>query len=433
MEPTVAIERLHRRAGALIRDRLRDRARAHAFFRFMGRRFLDDRLFESAGALSFTTVFALVPLSMVVFGVLSAFPVFRDWSNQLSDYIFSNFVPSSAREVEKYLRDFSANTAKLTTAGVIALVVSLLITLTSIEATFNRIWRVKTARPKVSRFLVYWTVLTLGALVAATSLALSTRFFALPVFETVPGRALESVMLRFAPMVIEWLSFAAVFRVVPHRTVKWRHALVGALLSVLAFETVKWGIGLYLGSFGSYQKIYGPLAFVPVFLLWIFLGWVSILFGASSAAALAAFRYQPAAMRLPEGFDLYGLLRMLGRFAERRRSGRGLHSDEIQQLEPMLTDELVQEMLGELCRIGLLSRAESGEWLLARDLDDLTMADLYEACQLRIPIAEAHLPCRDDALGIAAIAELDQLRLPLRELLKRRVATLYDETSKGPP
>jgi membrane protein len=433
MEPNAAIERLHLRAGALIRDRLRDRARAHAFSRFMGRRFLDDRLFESAGALSFTTVFALVPLSMVVFGVLSAFPVFSDWSNQLSDYIFSNFVPSSAREVEKYLRDFSANTGKLTTAGVIALVVSLLITLTSIEATFNRIWRVKTARPKFSRFLVYWTVLTLGALVAATSLALSTRLFALPVFATAPGQVLESLMLRFAPMAIELLSFAAIFRVVPHRTVKWRHALVGALLSVLLFEAVKWGIGLYIKSFGSYQKIYGTIAFVPVFLLWIFLGWVSILFGASSAAALAAFRYQPAAMRLPEGFELYGLLRMLGRFAERRRSGRGLHSDEIQQLEPMLTDELVQEMLGELCRIGLLSRAESGEWLLARDLDDLTMADLYEACQLRIPIAEAHLPCRDDALGSKAMAELDQLRLPLRELLKRRVATLYDETPKGSP
>jgi membrane protein len=159
---------------------------------------------------------------------------------------------------------------------------------------------------------------------------------------------------------------------------------------------------------------------------------VSILFGASSAAALAAFRYQPAAMRLPEGFEIYGLLRMLGRFAERRRSGRGLHSDDIQQLEPILTDELVQEMLGDLCRIGLLSRAESGEWLLARDLDDVTMADLYEACQLRIPILEAHLPCREDALGMAAVAELDQLRLPLRDLLKRRVATLYDPPSTGP-
>ncbi len=413
-------------------DRLRDRARARSFLRFVGRRFLDDRLFESAGALSFTTVFALVPLSMVVFGILSAFPVFKTWNNQLSDYIFSNFVPSSARAVEKYLQQFSDNTDKLTTAGVIALVVSLLITLTSVEATFNRIWRVKTARPKFSRFLVYWTVLTLGALVAATSLALSTRFFALAIFETAPGRALESVMLQLAPMMIELLAFATIFRVVPHRTIKWRHALVGALLSVLLFELVKWGIGLYLGSFGSYQKIYGPLAFVPVFLLWVYLGWASILFGASSAASLAAFRYQPVSMRLPEGYEIYGLLRMLGRFAERREEGRGLHSDEILQLEPMLTDEMVQQTLAELCEIGLLRRAESGEWLLARDLDNLSMADLYEACQLRIPVAEAHLPMRDDALGIAALAELDQLRLPLRDLLKRRVANIYDYEDQPP-
>lgn len=411
-------------------DRLRDRARATAFSGFLWRRFLDDRLFEAAGALSFTTVFALVPLSMVVFGVLSAFPVFEQWSNQLSDYIFSNFVPSSARAVESYLRQFSANAGQLTTAGVIALVVSLLITLTSVEATFNRIWRVKTARPKFSRFLVYWTVLTLGALVAATSLALSTRFFALALFETGPGRALEGVMLRLAPMSIELVAFAAIFRVVPHRTIKWRHAVIGALLAAMLFELVKWSIGLYLGSFDSYQKIYGPLAFVPIFLLWIYLGWVSILLGASFAASMSAFRYQPASMRLPHGYELYGLLRMLGRFAEHRHKGKGLHSDEIQRLEPMLTDSLVQELLAQLCGIGLLNRSESGEWLLSRDLDDLTMAELYEACELRIPIAEAHLPCREDALGLAAVAELDQLRMPLRELLKRRISSVYDDLPK---
>jgi Predicted membrane protein len=413
-------------------DRLRDRARARSFFSFLWRRFLDDRLFEAAGALSYTTVFALVPLSMVVFGVLSAFPVFEQWSDSLTNYIFTNFVPSSARKVEDYLRGFTANTGQLTTAGVIALVTSLLITLTSVEATFNRIWRVPVARPKFGRFLVYWTVLTLGALVAAASLALSTQFFALAVFRTGLGHMVETTMLRLAPMAIELLAFAAIFRVVPHRTVKWRHAVAGGLLSVLLFELVKWGISQYIGSFGTYQKIYGPLAFVPVFLLWIYLGWVSVLLGASFAASMSAFRYQPAAMRLPEGFEVYGLLRLLGRFAEARRDGRGLHSDEIQQLEPPLTDALVQELLREMGGIGLVTRAESGEWLLSRDLDDLTMADLYEACQLRIPIAEAHLPCHDDALGRAAIAELDELRLPLRDLLKRRVSNVYQDLSKDP-
>src|SRR5690606_22259605 len=196
----------------------------------------------SAGALSFTTVFALVPLSMVVFGVLQAFPVFDEWSVKLSNYIFSNFVPSSASKVETYLQGFADRASQLTALGVIALVVSLLVTLSSVEATFNRIWRVKAARPQFSRFLVYWTVLTLGALVAAASLALSARLFALEVFQTEPGRVIEQLSLRLAPMAIELAAFTMIYRVVPHRTVHWRHALAGALLAVGLCELVKRGL-----------------------------------------------------------------------------------------------------------------------------------------------------------------------------------------------
>ena len=407
-------------------DRLRDRARAGSFGRFVLKRFLGDRLFEAAGALSYTTAFALVPLSMVVFGVLSAFPVFNQWSESLTSYIFANFVPSVAKAVSGYLTDFSANTSKLTAAGALALIVSLLVTLTSVEAVFNRIWRVPTARPKFGRFLVYWTVLTLGALVAATSLALLTRFFALAIFETVPGRWLEAVLLRVTPMAIELFAFAAIFKVVPHRTVKWRHAFAGAALSVFLFECVKSGLALYLGSFDSYQKIYGAIAFVPILMLWIFLGWSSILFGASFASSMSSFRYQPIALRLPHGYELYGLLRMLGRFHHARARGKGLHSDEIQQLEPILTDSLIQDLLGQMAAINVLSRAESGEWLLARDLDDVTLGELYEAAQLRVPVAEAHLPHRDDALGVAVMDVVDGLRMPLRDLLKQRVSCVYE-------
>jgi membrane protein len=271
-------------------------------------------------------------------------------------------------------------------------------------------------------------VLTLGALVAATSLALSTRFFALDVFETVPGRWLEALLLWAAPMAIELLAFAAVFKVVPHRTVKWRHALAGALLALLLFEFVKWIIGLYLDSFGVYQKMYGPLAFVPIFLLWVFLGWTAILFGASFASSLSSFRYQPVALRLPHGFELYGLLRMLGRFHQARGRGQGLHSDEIQRQEPILTDALVQDLLAQLAAINVVSRAEGGEWLLARDLDDVTLAELYEAGRLRVPIAEAHLPHRDDPLGVAVMDTLDRLRMPLRDLLKQRVSAIYPDS-----
>jgi membrane protein len=406
-------------------ERMRDRARMGTFARFLAKRFLDDRLFQAAAALAYTTVFALVPLAMVVFGVLSAFPVFNEWSDQLSDYIFSNFVPSAASSVSGYLKQFSASAGKLTAAGVIALVVSLLITLNSVEATFNRIWRVGTTRPQLSRFLVYWTVLTLGALVAAASLAISVRFFALPVFATSGGKILQTLSLTLAPILIEFAAIAAIYRVVPHRTIKLRYAVAGALIATILLELIKWALGVYLGSFNSYQNIYGQVAVLPILLLWIYLGWIAILLGASFASAISAFRYQPVSMRLPLGYEFYALLRLLGRFDEARKEGRGLHSDQILVMEPILTDSLAQQLLCQLGDINLLRRDEQGEWLLARDLDDMTLAELYEACQLRVPVAEAHLPCHDDQLGIAARNALDELRVPLRVLLKRRVSDLY--------
>lgn len=424
-------ERLQQ-ARAHVHARVTDRARVLTFARFVARRFLDDRLFEAAGALSFTTVFALVPLSMVVFGVLSGFKAFKSMEATLTDYIFRNFVPSSAEAVAGYLKTVAANNSELTTAGVVALVISLLITLTGVETTFNRIWRVPTARPQFSRFLVYWTVITLGALMAAASLALSVRFFALSIFETQPGRVLEGLLLRFTPMLIELLAFAAILKVVPHRTVKWRHAFAGAFLAMVLFELIRWGISLYLGSFNAYQKIYGPLAFVPIFLIWVFLGWCAILFGASFSSSIAAFRYQPAAMRLPLGYEVYGMLRMLGRFAQARERGHGLHSDEIRRLEPILTDSLVQQLVGALAEAGVLVRAEDGDWLLARDLEDVTLAEVYMAAHLRIPIQEAVLPNRDDPLGIASLEALDSLRLPLREALKRKVSTIYADLHREP-
>ena len=405
-----------------------DRARMLTFARFVGKRFVDDRLFEAAGALAFTTAFAIVPLSFVVFGVLSAFPGFERWTDALANYIFNNFVPSAAEAVKSYLLPNSETKVKMTTAGVVALIVSLLVTLTGVEAVFNRIWRVPTARPKFSRFLVYWTVITLGALLAASSLALSTRLFALAFFsETSTGQWLAGFMLRVAPFLIEVLCFALIYRVVPHRTIKWRHAFAGAVLAAVVFDLTKWALGFYFGHSETYKNLYGALALAPIFLLWIYMAWVSVLLGASFAASLSAFRYQPASMRLPVGYEMYGLLRLLGRLQQARQDGRGLHVDEIQTMEPMLTDALVQQFLSQLDGIDVVARAESGEWLLARDLDQITLTELYEACHLRIPTAEAHLPCRDDELGVCVSACIDDLRIPLRDLLKRKVSSIYDE------
>jgi membrane protein len=408
-----------------------DRDRAQAFGKFLWKRFLEDRCFESAGALAYATLFALVPLAAVVFGVISLFPVYEDWVDRLSGFVFANFVPRAAETVADFLQDSAQNARGLPGLGAFALMLTALLTLSSIEDTFNRIWRVTTPRRAFWRVLIYWAALTLLPLLAVASLVISSYVASLPLLIETGEDADAGVLLTLLPLVLEIAAFTLAYRVIPNRTVAARHALLGGLLATLLFELAKTGFAMYLGR-ANYQQLYGAVAVIPIFLLWIYVSWVVVLLGASIAASASAFRFQPLAMRLPAGYELFGLLRLLGRFAEAQRTGRGLHTDELRRLEPLLTDDLLMRMLGEMSAIQVLRRTEEGDWVLARDLDHLSLGELYEASGLRVPIAEAWLPCRDDALGRRAEAGLNEVRLPLREHLKRSVATILDAADPAP-
>lgn len=401
------------------------RERAKAFGGFLWQRFLDDRCFESAGALAYATVFALVPLTAALFGVVSAVPAFEDWLDTLTRFVFANFVPAAARTVEEYLLEFAGSARGLTSVGGLVLLGTALLTMKAVEDTFNRIWRVHAPRPGLARFLVYWTVLTLGPILVLGGLALSSYFISLPlIHSTYEEIGIGGRLLRLAPTGIELVGFTLAYYVLPHRTVKFRHALAGGVLATVLFEIAKYGFALYLTR-ASYREIYGALAVLPILLIWIYTSWLVVLLGASFAASLSAFRFQPTAQRLPEGYEMYALLRLMGRFDDAQREGQAMHSEELLELEPCLTDGLLQDFLGHLSRMGVVRRAEDGGWLLARDLGRVSLADLYEGVGLRVPVSEAVLPCRDDALGQRATLALDELRLPLRDHLKRRISTIY--------
>ena len=400
------------------------REQVQSFSRFLWNRFLDDRCFETAGALAYTSLFALVPLSIVVFGILSAFPVFDAWSGQLTNFVFSNFVPSSARVVESQLRDFAESASELTATGVIALLVSLLLTMWSIESTFNRVWRVPTPRSGLLRFLIYWTLLTLGTLGAVASLAVTSYLFSLPVWS---GESLTwgTRMLGYLPNAVELLVFTLAYWLIPHRSVPPRFALAGGLFATVLFELAKRGFAAYLLGVPTYEKLYGQIAVIPIFMLWLYLSWVVVLLGASFAASLSSFRYQPKALQLPEGMEMYGYLRLLGRMNLARRDGHGLHMAELQDSEPMFTDDLLRRMLGGLSRLNIVRRAEDGAWLLSRDLDAVSFGELHEGLALRVPGPIHGLPGYDDAIGRDAARALAHLQEPLSAPLARSVGSFF--------
>ena len=267
--------------------------------------------------------------------------------------------------------------------------------------------------------MVYWTVMTFGALLAAASLAVSARFFALAIFETQPGQWVEHWLLASTPVGIELIALMVVYRVVPHRTIQWKFAALGALLAVVLIELLKAGIGSYLGSFGAYQKIYGPLAFVPIFLGWIYFGWVAILLGASLASSMSAFRYQPASQRLPLGYELYGLCACSGASTKRAGPRQGPASGRHQ---PARTDAhrcAGAAVLQQLSGIGLLSRANPANgcgpaiWTIFRSPN---LRSLPVAHPGRRSLAARARRC----VGETAVSALDELRIPLRDLLRSR-------------
>jgi membrane protein len=270
-------------------DRI-DRERVAWFARHFWHRFLDDRCFESAGALAYTTMFALVPFSAVVLAVLSAFPVFDHWTSRLVDFVFSNFVPSSARAIEQYLRDSAESARQLPASGITALLVSLLLTMWSVEQAFNRIWRVHSPRPRLTRFLIYWTALTLGSLVMVSALATTSALFSLPALAGVEVRDFSGRLLLALPTVLELVGFTLAYWLIPHRKVPRRYALAGGVLATLMFEGLKWGFAIYLRN-ASFEQLYGALAVVPIFLIWIYSSWLAVLLGASFAASLSSLRF----------------------------------------------------------------------------------------------------------------------------------------------
>jgi membrane protein len=396
-----------------------DRERLAAFSRFLLQRFWADRCFEAAGALAYATVFALVPLSTVIFVLLSAFPVFDEWTARLTNFIFANFVPGSARGLEAYLTSTASGARELTGSGVFALLVSVMLTMWSIEQAFNRIWRVPSPRPRMVRFLMYWTLLTLGSLVMVSLLTATSAFLSLHQIGPV---GVGTYLLGYLPTVLEIVSFTLAYWLIPHRTVPLRFAAAGGVLAAWLFELTKWGMALYLRN-ASFEQLYGALAVIPIFLLWIYTSWLVVLLGASLAASLAAFRFQPRVLRLEPGSEIYAYLRLLGRLEESRRGGTGLHLADIREREPSLTDDALADMLHALSELNIVQRAEQGAWLLSRDLAEVPLAEVYEHVALRVPSVDMNLPARNDALGLAGSRAMDELRAALHDPLQRSIAS----------
>ncbi len=270
---------------------LRQQFKLGVFFaRFVWKRLRTEACFEIAGALSYTTVFALVPLTATVFSVLAVFPGFDEWRAVLTSFIFENFVPGAARSVQQYLTEFADNATRTTAFGLVLLFFNALLLMASIEDAYNRIWRIESPRRGFARVSMYLTALIFGPLAVIALLAVSSYLFALPFLHHADEQYGFSLhILPLLPFLITWIALSASYALIPNLNQPRSHALWGGLLATLLFEVSKYGFTWYLGNVASYQQVYGALAAVPIFLGWVYLSWLVLLLGASFSASLSAF------------------------------------------------------------------------------------------------------------------------------------------------
>ncbi|NNG25427.1 YihY family inner membrane protein [Telluria aromaticivorans] len=368
---------------------------ARDLVRFARRRLREEKLPQVAGSLTFTTTLALVPLLTIVLAILTIFPVFGQLRSALDTWFIQTLMPKAIANTISYnLTQFASKAKGLSALGAILLLVTTTTMMGMIERAFNQVWGVRRPRPWSQRVLVYWALITLGPILFGLSLSVTTQLF------TATGglaRSLPLLGTLFYTMVSIALTTGAytlLYMAVPNRRVSWRDALWGGLAAAIAFEIAKRLFALFIRQFPTYALIYGALAALPLFLVWIYVSWLITLVGAVLAAALPVVKYERWWHQPVPGsafVDAMAVLKVL--HGSSQATGTALvpgsairiHTrigyDEMTMLLEKMVDAgwvgRVQDELPRHSRWGIGGHANIDSWVLLVDPGTIRLADVY--------------------------------------------------------
>ncbi|WP_395340241.1 virulence factor BrkB family protein [Ningiella sp. W23] len=245
-----------------------------------------ERITVSSGHMAFVSLLALVPVIMVFFMIMSAFPAFSEIRTLFEDFIFSNFLPASGDVMQTHIGEFVSNASGMGAVGIGSLLVVSLLLISNIDKTLNHLWQAKADRPLVYTFAIYWMVITLGPLLIGVSIAVSSYLGAIASFADDYTPGFGTAFLKLVPSIAAVGAFMILYMVVPNRPVRAKYAIWGAVLAAVLFEVSKKAFAFYVASFPSYQIIYGALAVVPILFMWVYLCWIVVFLGAVFSFAI---------------------------------------------------------------------------------------------------------------------------------------------------
>ena len=348
-------------------------------------RFREDHMGLTASSLTFTTSIALVPFFTVALAIFTAFPMFSKLQGALQGWLIESLIPDNiARQVLGYLTQFSSQANKLGIAGLGILLVTAIALILTIDRTLNSIWRVKNPRPLTQRILIYWFTITLGPLVLAASLALTSYL----VTASTGGVGVLPAGTRLLVNTVQFLlvagSMAALYRYVPNTYVRWSHAWAGGVFVAAGIGLAKNALSFYLSNVPTYSLIYGAFATLPILLVWIYVAWIIVLLGAVIAACLPSLMAGVVRRGSAHGWQFQLALEILQQLHGKRgtilrgcgasKLAQALQVDVL-QLEPVLEVLTALQWVGKLVQD---NDSEESRYILLADPDLTPLGPLMQ-------------------------------------------------------
>jgi len=361
----------------------------------IGRRFIRDRFTYSASALTYTTLLSLVPITTVVLGILSLSPQVQALGNAFQSFVFQNFVPATGEMVQQYLNDFVSQAGKLPITGFIVLIVLVVLMILTVERTFNDIWRIQYHSRGLASRTRFWVIVILTPFLAVLSIAIVTYLISIPIVATVLSyTGLQAVIALLIPFLLTLVGLTVVYGLVPNCRVPVKNAFFGAIVAAILLQLAKFLFFLYITSFPTYRLLYGALATIPIFLLWIYLTWVIILLGALISHVLTVHSYQQKTSSSSAFATAIIWLEQLWQAQQQGKVLSVLDLYETASTKHGITPELQLQVMIDTGFIKMLSRSQV---LLAKDLDQYTLANLYH--DLPWQVSGEGLPEKDNLLS----------------------------------
>ena len=332
----------------------------------------DDHLAQQAAALAFTTLISLVPL-------LAAFSSYgvRWFEGQEMGTVglLSELLPYSEDTVLAQLRTFVDQAQSVRGIGFAFFLFTSLMVFTTIEKTINTIWQVPAHRALTQRLTSLAMVLFCGPLLIA-----APHYLLFQMRRNAPNGWAESLSANLLPFATTLLGLTLLYTLVPYTKVHLRHALVGALLTTLVLEGLRWGFRIYVANATNISVIYGSFGLALFFMISIQLTWYVVLLGSEVTYCLQHFdlmsreRQQVAPV---EGSWLS--LAALAFITQSFRNGQPVVPYSQLASHLRLEARQVRRALDPVLEAGILQemRGKSEGYLLARDPHDLELSEIF--------------------------------------------------------